>query len=193
MGERSAVKKQLIVDAARRVFADKGYKDVTMTDIVEACGISRGGLYLYFGSTRELFLEVMRAEEGMDDDVFAGQLGEDAAAVDVLMLFFREQKREILGKKGDLSMAVYEYCFAGEDGKEEPALKRRFESAIRALERLIEAGIDDGSFYEVDAREVSRNVMYALEGMRICSRTMGLTEVEVDGELLALARGLVAE
>ena len=74
MGERSAVKKQLIVDAARRVFADKGYKDVTMTDIVEACGISRGGLYLYFGSTRELFLEVMRAEEGMDDDVFAGQL-----------------------------------------------------------------------------------------------------------------------
>ena len=29
--------------------------------------------------------------------------------------------------------------------------------------------------------------------MRICSRTMGLTEAEVDGELLALARGLVAE
>ena len=118
MGERSAVKKQLIVDAARRVFADKGYKDVTMTDIVEACGISRGGLYLYFGSTRELFLEVMRAEEGMDDDVFAGQLGEDAAAVDVLMLFFREQTREALGQKGDLSMAVYEDCVSGEDGKE---------------------------------------------------------------------------
>ncbi len=193
MGERSAQKRQLIVDAARRVFAEKGYKDVTMTDIVEACGISRGGLYLYFDSTRELFLEVMRAEEGMADDVFSGQLAEDAAAVDVLMIFFREQKREILGKKGDLSMAVYEYCFAGGGGKEEPSFKRRFESGLRALERLIEAGIEDGSFYEVDVRAAARNIMYALEGLRICSRTMGLTEAAVDEELLALAGGLVAE
>ena len=29
-----------------------------MKDIVEACEISRGGLYLYFGSTAEIFLEV---------------------------------------------------------------------------------------------------------------------------------------
>ena len=93
MGERSTQKRQLIIQAARRVFAEKGYKDVTMTDIVEACGISRGGLYLYFDNTGELFLEVMRAEEGMADDVFSGQLGEDAAAVDVLMVFFREPKR----------------------------------------------------------------------------------------------------
>ena len=192
MGERSTQKRQLIIQAARRVFAEKGYKDVTMTDIVEACGISRGGLYLYFDNTGELFLEVMRAEEGMADDVFSGQLGEDAAAVDVLMVFFREQKREILEKKGDLSMAVYEYCFTA-GGKEEPSLRRRFESAIMALERLIEAGIADGSFYEVDARAAAHNIMYALEGLRICSRTMGLTEVAVDEALFALAGGLVME
>ena len=51
MGEKSVQKKQYILETARKVFATKGYKDVTMKDIVEACEISRGGLYLYFENT----------------------------------------------------------------------------------------------------------------------------------------------
>ena len=62
MSEKSEQKKQFIVDKARGVFAEKGYKNVTMKDIVDACGISRGGLYLYFSSTQELFLEVLGTE-----------------------------------------------------------------------------------------------------------------------------------
>ena len=44
MGDKSAQKKKLIVERARRVFMEKGYKEVTMKDIVEECDISRGGL-----------------------------------------------------------------------------------------------------------------------------------------------------
>lgn len=55
MGDKSAQKKKLIVERARRVFMEKGYKEVTMKDIVEECDISRGGLYLYFQNTREVF------------------------------------------------------------------------------------------------------------------------------------------
>jgi len=60
MGEKSLQKKQFILETARNVFMDKGYKEVTMKDIVDACGISRGGLYLYFDSTKEIFLEVLK-------------------------------------------------------------------------------------------------------------------------------------
>ena len=48
MGDKSAQKKKFIVETARQVFKKKGFKEVTMKDIVEACDISRGGLYLYF-------------------------------------------------------------------------------------------------------------------------------------------------
>ena len=44
MGEKSVQKKKYILDTARKVFAEKGFKNVTMKDIVEACEISRGGL-----------------------------------------------------------------------------------------------------------------------------------------------------
>ena len=68
MGEKSERKKRLIVERARGVFAKKGYKAVTMKDIVEACEISRGGLYLYFNNTREIFEAVMAAENAEEDD-----------------------------------------------------------------------------------------------------------------------------
>ena len=60
MGEKSVQKKRYIVEKARDVFMEKGFKKVTMKDIVEACDISRGGLYLYFENTSQLFMEVLR-------------------------------------------------------------------------------------------------------------------------------------
>ena len=41
MGDKSTQKKQYIIEKAKEVFAKRGYKDVTMKDIVDACGISR--------------------------------------------------------------------------------------------------------------------------------------------------------
>ena len=121
MGEKSEQKKQLILETARRIFMEKGYKDVTMKDIVDACQISRGGLYLYFSGTQELFRAVMDADEAEADDVFSGAVPEDATAADVLLLFLKEQKKEILRRKDDLSLAAYEYYFAhGADQEKNP-------------------------------------------------------------------------
>ena len=62
MSDKSIQKKRYILETARTVFKEKGYKNVTMKDIVDACQISRGGLYLYFPNTREIFLEVLKLE-----------------------------------------------------------------------------------------------------------------------------------
>ena len=70
MGEKSVQKKKFIIQTARKVFEEKGYLKVTMKDIVEACEISRGGLYLYYESVRELFLDVLQAEKETTEDVF---------------------------------------------------------------------------------------------------------------------------
>ena len=46
MGEKSEQKRQLILDTARQIFAQKGFAKVTMKDIIDASQISRGGIYL---------------------------------------------------------------------------------------------------------------------------------------------------
>ena len=91
MGEKSVQKKRYIVEKAREVFVEKGFKKVTMKDIVEACDISRGGLYLYFENTSQIFMEVLRMESEEADDVFSDSITEDATAADILLLFLKEQ------------------------------------------------------------------------------------------------------
>ncbi len=53
--------KQDIREKAYQLFAEKGFKDVTMKDICELTGLSRGGLYRHYESTEQIFLEIVNA------------------------------------------------------------------------------------------------------------------------------------
>ena len=192
MGEKSLQKKQYILETARKVFVEKGYKNVTMKDIVEACDISRGGLYLYFGSTEELLLEVLQKDAEEIDDVFSEGITEEDSAADILTLFLKEQKKELLRKKNNLTMAVYEYAFENKEKKDQ-MMRRQFEAGVRVLEKLIESGIASGEFYCENPKGAANNIMYVLEGMKINSQTMGITEAMVDEQLLYIMAGLLID
>ncbi|MBO5474505.1 MAG: TetR/AcrR family transcriptional regulator [Lachnospiraceae bacterium] len=193
MGEKSVQKKKYILETARRVFMEKGYKNVTMKDIVEACEISRGGLYLYFDSTEQIFLEVLELDAAETDDVFTENITQEDTAADILTLFLKEQKKELLRKKNTLTVAVYEYFFAHKSTDKNNMLRRQFDAGVRVLEKLIEAGIASGEFYCEDPRGAASNIMYVLEGMKIDAQTFGITEKMVDEQLLYIMQGLIIE
>jgi AcrR family transcriptional regulator len=193
MSEKSAQKRMYILETARKVFMEKGFKNVTMKDIVEACDISRGGLYLYFASTEEIFMEVLKLETEETDDVFSGSIGEDAVPSDILALFLKEQKKELLGKRNNLTIAVYEFFFANKFPKKDHLLKQQFDTAVKIIEKLIEAGVDAGEFYCEDPLGTARNIMYVLEGLKVASQTRGITEDIVDREVMYIMQGLVME
>lgn len=183
MGEKSIQKKKYILETARKVFVEKGFKKVTMKDIVEACDISRGGLYLYFESTGQIFQEVMRLESEETDDVFSDKITEDATAADILMLFLQEQKKELLRREDTLTQAIYEYYFENQPGRKNNILKKQFDSAVKIIEKLIEIGVDNGEFYCEDCQGTARNIMFVLEGLKISAQTIGITEETVDREI----------
>ena len=47
--------RETILSVTYELFAREGFNKITMKDICEATGMSRGGLYSHFGSTREVF------------------------------------------------------------------------------------------------------------------------------------------
>lgn len=193
MGEKSVQKRRFILETARKVFVEKGFKKVTMKDIVEACDISRGGLYLYFESTSQIFLEVMKLESQEADDVFSDSITEDATAADILMLFLQEQKKELLRKNDTLTQAIYEFYFQNQLGKKDNILKRQFDSAVKIIEKLIETGTDNGEFYCEDCRGTARNIMFVLEGLKISAQTIGITSDAVDREIRFILKSLGLE
>ena len=179
MGDKSVQKRKYILEMARKVFVEKGFKKVTMKDIVEACGISRGGLYLYFSDTGQIFLEVMKMESQEADDVFSDSIAEDATAADILFLF-------------PLTQAIYEFYFQSEPVRKGNMLKRQFDSGVKIMERLIAMGVEQGEFSCEDCRGMARHIMFVLEGLEISAQTIGITSEAVDREILFIMKFLGA-
>src|ERR1700676_5619354 len=61
--QRTAATRALLIDAGRKLFADKGFADVSTQAIVAAAGVTRGALYHQFGDKAELFAAVYEEVE----------------------------------------------------------------------------------------------------------------------------------
>src|SRR5439155_17402506 len=49
-----------ILEAARKVFAKKGFSDATVDDIANAAGVAKGTVYLYYRSKREVYFAALK-------------------------------------------------------------------------------------------------------------------------------------
>lgn len=72
-------------------------------------------------------------------------------------------------------------------------LRKQFEAGVRVIEKLITSGIASGEFYCENPKGAANNIMYVLEGMKVNSQTMGITEAMVDEQLLYIMEGLVID
>ena len=70
-------RRQSLVDAARDLFAEKGYHATTVDDITRAAGVAKGTFYLYFGEKREVYYDVVRSFMDLIKDI-GGQVGDNA-------------------------------------------------------------------------------------------------------------------
>lgn len=183
MGDKSLQKRNLIVEAAREVFFKRGYRAVTMKDIVEACGISRGGLYLYFSNTKELFEAVLEQENQTREKVLKAPAAKNANPGEILLMYLDEQKKEILNRKADLTVATYEYMFENKSSNYEMPEKKRLEENAKLLEKLIADGVAQEWMVCESPSEAARNIVYTLEGMKVTAQTIGMSAKTLDSQI----------
>jgi len=59
MQDRSVATINNILDAAQKLFIDKQYADVSLREITEAAGVTKGALYHHFSTKEELYLQAI--------------------------------------------------------------------------------------------------------------------------------------
>lgn len=163
MGKKGAKTKETIRQQAYLLFAEKGFKAVTMTDICEKTGLSRGGLYRYYSGTEQIFSEILSEEY-----VIADRIERKEKASAILEDMLRAVKDEIMDKELSLSLAIYEYANLGN----EEFFANINDRAKKRWISLLEYGIETKEFKEVDTEQVSDLILYYYQGLRMWSRVI---------------------
>jgi AcrR family transcriptional regulator len=170
-----------ILETGRALFSERGYAAVTMKDFCDRLGLSRGGLYRHFASTKEIFVAML----DLDKESSAVKLDQAMAAGipprQIFDYFIRQQRQEIQLGGGRLSVAVYEFCIANPDQK--PYLDRRFATAVQMLEKLIRYGQEQQVFMTANAEEAAAHIIVFLEGLRLSSAVITFTSPMMDDQL----------
>ncbi len=146
-----------ILDAARGVFAEKGFVNATMDAIAERAGLAKGTLYLYFPSKRDVYLAALR--QGLAELVEQTQARMAAAAgLRAKILAFIETRLEMSEQHRDF-IRIYHtelgnLCRAGEPSDDLQAL---YERQLRQLEGALQAAVEGGEMrpLPVDAAALS--------------------------------------
>jgi AcrR family transcriptional regulator len=72
--ERTAATRRALLDAARSLFAERGYHGTAAEEIVRRAGLTRGALYHHFEDKKDLFRVVVDEMEGeIDEEIEAAE------------------------------------------------------------------------------------------------------------------------
>jgi TetR/AcrR family transcriptional regulator, regulator of autoinduction and epiphytic fitness len=87
--ERGGGSREAIVEAAERLFLERGFGSVTMDELAEAAGVARRTLYNQFASKEEIFREMLLRVSGQLEDAFPPGIETRGEVDDVLRLVAR--------------------------------------------------------------------------------------------------------
>jgi AcrR family transcriptional regulator len=156
--ELPEVRREQILDAAARVFLDRGLTEATMAEVAEAAGVAKGTVYLYFDSKSAL-LTALRARYTSQWLAQSGRLdappGRGGHA---------RQLRAFLGEMYDFHAAnqrLHHLLFhAAEVSEDEP-----LDQARAALVRFVARGAEANEFTVEDPELTASFLLDGLHGL----------------------------
>ena len=164
--------KQDIREKAYQLFVEKGFKEVTMKDICELTGLSRGGLYRHYESTSQIFLEIVNDFSNSQKSEIFTKIEQHIPATTILEEILSKYANEMLDYKNSISLAVYEFYSNPMVSKEDNSVKKQYEISKSTWVELINYGIDTKEFNPVTPESIFNIIIFAYQGVRMYSRLM---------------------
>ncbi|HEU5384530.1 MAG TPA: TetR/AcrR family transcriptional regulator [Streptosporangiaceae bacterium] len=181
-----------IMRAASQVFDEFGYSGATMDRIAAESGYSKPALYYYFKSKSEIIYLMHEEMITVMMDRHRQRVRAEASPSELLQAIFRDVVGLMDDRRGYVRV-FFEYQRELSSVQRRKVLARRAEYTT-AVERVLDRGIADGLFADVDVSIATRGIFgmcnYSYQWYRPGGKS---TSVEVADELWRLfSRGLLA-
>lgn len=172
-------RRKRIVQAAKKVFLEKGYFDTSIREIAVTAELSPGAIYYYFGGIDELYAEICDESFRLINELLERQSRRRASArtkLESMSRAFLEYYRRYPEYFDLFAFSDLGWRRVGLKAELQQRLDQALARAISILHQTIEEGIRAG---EIATHANSRQVAYAfwggIEGV-LCLHRRGLLE-----------------
>ncbi len=184
--------KEIIINAARSVFAKFGFNKTTMNEIAKAARKAKSSLYHYFSSKEDIFEEVIKRETEVLKIELMKAINSKNTTKEKLKAYVVTRMKIIHDLANFYSALKDEYL----DNYSfiEKLRKDYFEFEIELIKTLLREGISDGEFVVKDLDVTSFAIVTALKGLEypwIAESNFVKTKKNIDNLLEVLFFGLV--
>lgn len=167
MQQRSEETRTKIMEAAIKLFSNRGYNAASVDDICAEAGISKGAFYHHFKSKQELFLALL--ESWLQTIDHAIEAAKDKTAPETFMQI-AEAFPYIFETAGEgLPMFLEFWLQASRDEKVWQASVAPYRRYHKYFTSLIKKGVDEGLFAEVNPELTSRVIISTAMGLLLQS------------------------
>ncbi|MBQ9107194.1 MAG: TetR/AcrR family transcriptional regulator [Clostridia bacterium] len=187
MSVRGDLSRKKILEVARGLFAAKGFSAVTMQDICDNTGLSRGGLYRHYASTEEVFADIIKEEQTAAFAALENAKRLKIAPDTILFGFLRSRIGQLLKLESSIDNATAEFAARSELGRR--LLQDRAQASVQIITEILEFGVAQGVFSCENCRAMALHIMWCLEGMGKHNALFPVKE-EIETQLGIIAREL---
>lgn len=180
-----------VIDAAERVFWQRGYDDTSVNDLLDAAGIGRASLYSTFGGKDELLLRVLARHRERLESMLAHLL-EAPSGLHGVRAFFHEAV-DLATKSGGKGCLIAQTAgsAATQDGPVAKELESILDERRRALRHALSVARQQGELREGDLDDLVSFLLMLAVGISGASRAgVGRKELlhAIDVGVAGLAR-----
>ncbi len=159
------IRKEQIMNAAQAVVVNKGYDQSRMDDIVEKAKLSKGAIYWYYKSKKEVYLSLI---DYWFNEYSAGILknldSKEPASKQLKSLF--EYFVDQFYKNPDTFKIMVEFWrTSGLDSDFNEKLQSIYSQFLEYIIDIIKDGIDNGEFKKVNPRITALSILINIEGI----------------------------
>jgi TetR/AcrR family transcriptional regulator, cholesterol catabolism regulator len=182
-------RKESVLLAASKVFAEKGFANATVRDVADEANMLSGSLYYYFDSKEAIVEQVLVDYLGVIIREYQSAVAEAADPSEALTGLMARALRSLVRNRNEVLILQNDWSYV----QDFPSIVDRQREVERIWIDVIQAGMDRGAFRgEFSARMVYRTVMGAVQAVIRWFDPAGSVTIDelIEIETVLLLRGV---
>lgn len=143
-----------LLKAGIALFAEKGYADTSVREIVEWAGVTKPVLYYYFESKEGIFRAILDRAAEQQETMLSTVLETQGSVLDRLIHLYRHIHRGVRENPGLFKM-IYNLMLGPPQGAPRYDLEQYHKRMVDAIKRIYLQGVAKGEVKTVDPGEVA--------------------------------------